>query len=371
MRFVFDETRQMLAETTTRFVTEQATISETRKLRDAGKAYDATTWKALVELGIAGLTIPESYGGSGLGMKELCVVQEALGRELVPSPLEASTLLAARALQRAGSDAQRKCWLPAIAQGEILGLAYAEAHSRYDIEAIEARAQRVEGGWALTGEKVHVLQGTEAVAMIVSAQTSEGITLFVVGADAKGLTRHPESRIDHRGAARITLEEVCVDETAVLGAVHGGATILAEVIDHATVGLSAAMLGGAQRAFERTLDYLKTREQFGVTIDQFQALQHRAARLFVELELARTAVLAAAAAVDEQAPELGRWVSLAKTRCNDVYLHVAEEAVQLHGGIGMTDEHDIGFYLKASRCAAATFGDSRWHRRRWAKLGGY
>jgi acyl-CoA dehydrogenase len=259
----------------------------------------------------------------------------------------------------------------------VLALAQQEAGSRYDLAAVETRAERAGAGFRLRGEKIQVLDGHVADALVVAARTAggpretKGITLFLVPRDAAGLAITRQSRVDGRNAALVRLDGVSVGADAVLGAVDEGHAPLAGAVDRATVGLSAEMLGGMQQAFAMTLDHLKHRVQFGVPIGSFQALKHRAANVFIELELARSAVMAAARAVDAGDADLARLVSLAKARCSDAYVLAGNEGVQMFGGVGMTDEYDIGFYMKRGRAAELTFGDAAFHRARWASLSGY
>ena len=232
-------------------------------------------------------------------------------------------------------------------------------------------------GWRISGEKVQVLDGGVADALVVSARTGgderdrDGITLFLIPRTSTGLTVQRQHRVDSRNAALITLDGVRVGKDAIVGEPGQGAALLERVVDSATVGLCAEMLGAMSEAFDRTLEYLKTRDQFGVPIGSFQALKHRAAEMFIDIELCRSSVMAAARSIDAGDAEAALLVSLAKARCSDAAIHVANEAIQMHGGIGMTDEHDIGFYLKRARVAEMTFGDSDYHRDRWARLSGY
>ncbi|MGH8007117.1 MAG: acyl-CoA dehydrogenase, partial [Candidatus Binatia bacterium] len=238
-------------------------------------------------------------------------------------------------------------------------------------------AEQESGGWLLSGEKIQVLDGHTADGLIVSARTAgkqndpEGITLFLVPQSDPGLTVTQQHRIDSRPVAFVSLDGVKVGPESMIGAPGEGFKILSQVVDLATIGLCAEMLGGMHQIFDDTLAYLKTRVQFGVLIGTFQALKHRAARIFMELELARSAVMAAARAADAGDTECGALASLAKARCSDAFIIATNEAVQMFGGIGMTDEHDAGFYLKRARVAEMTFGDAAWHRERWARLHGY
>src|SRR5262249_55944521 len=242
---------------------------------------------------------------------------------------------------------------------------------------VATKAERQGTGWILSGEKIQVLDGHTADGLIVSARTTggqndpDGITLFLVPRDTPGLAVTRQSRLDSRAVALVSLNGVKVGSESAVGAQGQGTQILAQVVDRATVGLCAEMLGGMSQIFDDTLAYLKTRQQFGVLIGTFQALKHRAARLFMEIELVRSSVMAAARAADAGDKDFESLVSLAKARCSDAFVLAANEGVQMHGGIGMTDEHDAGFYLKRARVAEMTFGDAAWHRERWARLHRY
>jgi acyl-CoA dehydrogenase len=332
----------------------------------------------MAELGWAGIPFPESYGGAELGLAELAVVMEALGRTLAPEPFLSSVLLGGQALLLGGSDRQKDEWLPKLVEGEkLLALAYQEQRSRYDLRRVATRAEAEGEGWRIRGEKIQVLDGAAADALVVVARTSgeetdaTGISLFLLRSDTPGLSVERQHRLDSRNAALVGLDGVAVGAEDMLGAEGQGGDLLEEVVDRATVGLCAEMLGSMVEVFERTLTYMRQREQFGVPIGSFQALKHRAAAEFIEIELCRSVVMAAARAVDEGAEDARKLVSLAKARCSDAAILVANESVQMHGGIGMTDEHDIGFYLKRARVAELTFGDAAWHRDRWARLQGY
>jgi alkylation response protein AidB-like acyl-CoA dehydrogenase len=332
----------------------------------------------MAELGWVGIPFPESWGGADMGLAEQAVVLEELGRKLAPEPFLANTLLAGQVILRTGSDAQKQDWLPGLVGGEkLLALAHQEPRGRFDLSCVTTRAERDGDGWRISGEKVAVLDGTAADALVVAARTAgddrdaDGITLFLVPKGAPGLEVERQHRIDSRNAARIRFEGVPVAADALLGAEGEGLPVLETVVDLATVGLCAEMLGSMSEAFERTLEYLRQRKQFGVPIGSFQGLKHRAAELFIEIELCRSAVMGAARALDEGAAEAQKLVSLAKSRCSETAILVANEAVQMHGGIGMTDEHEIGFFMKRARVAELTFGDAKHHRERWARLSEY
>ena len=380
MELVLTEDQELLAKTAADFVRQHSPVSRVRALRDANdpNGFSRELWKQMAELGWTGILVPDTYGGAGMGLADLIVVLEAFGRTLAPEPFLSTVLLAGELLSRSGSDAQKQAWLPGIANGEkILTVAYQEARSRYDSNRVTTKAERQGQSWSLSGEKIQVLDGQSADAFIVSARTSgssndaKGITLFLVAKDTPGLKLTPLHRVDNRASVILTLDGVKVGQDSIIGPLDGGYEILSHVIDRATIGLCAEMLGGMNQIFDDTIAYLKTRQQFGVLIGTFQGLQHRAARLFMELELARSSVMAAARAADANDPEWQSLASLAKARCSDVYILAANEGVQMHGGIGMTDEHDAGFYLKRARATEMTFGDAAWHRERWAQLHRY
>ena len=377
---VLGEDQELLAKTAADFVAARSPVARVRALRDADDAlgFSPALWKEMAELGWVGIPLPEAYGGAGLGQAELAVVLEALGRTLAPEPFLATVLLAGQALLRGGSEAQRQHWLPRVCAGEaFLALACEERAGAGDAACVATRAEAEGSGFRLDGEKAHVLDGTAAHAFVVVARTAgaprdrDGVSLFLVPRDVPGLEVERLRRVDSRGAASVRLRGVRVGADARLGAPGGGRALLEPVLDAATAGLSAEMLGSAEEALARTLHYLKHRVQFGVPIGSFQALKHRAAKMFIEVELCRSAVMAAVRALDAGADDAAALVSLAKACASETALLVANEAVQMHGGIGMTDEHEIGFFLKRARVAACTLGDAAAHRDRWAGLQGY
>lgn len=383
MQLVLTEDQELLAKTAADFVREHSPVSRVRELRDRRDpvGFSRALWKQMAELGWVGIPFPEALGGAGMGLADLAVVLEQLGRRLAPEPFLSTVLLGGQALLLGGSAAQQAAWLPGVCAGETLvTLAWQEAQSRFDPFRIEAWGEPAGDGFTLAGEKIAVPDAATADALVVAARTGggardeAGITLFLVPRDAAGVALEPQTRIDHRNAAIVRLAGVRVGSEAVVGEVGSGGPLLARVLDRATAGLCAEMLGATSQVFEDTVQYLKTRVQFGVPIGSFQALKHRAARVFMEIELARSATMAAVRALDAadaDDPEAARLVSLAKARCSDAFVLAANEAVQMFGGVGMTDEYDLGFYLKRARVAEMTFGDAAWHRERWARLGGY
>ncbi len=378
MELVLSEDQELIAKTARDFVAERAPLSRTRELRDAGEGagFSDSLWKEMAEMGWVGISLPESVGGGGMGYAEMVLVMEALGRTLAPEPFLAA-VLSGEALSLGGDTAQQEKWLTPLAAGEsLVALAFEEAGSRWNRQHAATRAEPSGEGFRIRGEKIGVLDGHAAEAFVVVARTSgdvqdaDGIDLFVVPADAPGVSQQRQTRVDSRGAALVSFD-VEVSAEARIGGGGTGGELLDRVLDRATVALCGEMLGGMQQALEMTLDYMKEREQFGVRIGSFQALKHRAARLFIDVELARSTVMAAARAVDEGVGEAAMLVSLAKAQCSEAYVHVADEAVQIFGGVGMTDEYDIGFFMKRARAAELTFGDGTWHRDRWARCSGY
>ncbi len=379
MALTLDADTALIRDTAFDFFAKRSPVSALRKLRDDKDAlgFSLPLWRQMVELGWAGFLVPEAHGGSDFGCLGLGQVLEAAGRTLAASPLVATALIGASALALAGSAAQKAAHLPALAKGErLVALALEEGphHAPY---RVATAARRAGTGFRLEGEKRLVLDGHVADLLIVAARSSGtadergGITLFLVPADAAGVARTRSVMVDSRNAALVRLDGVELGEEAVLGRVDAGAEVLDPVLDRARAGLAAEMLGSAAEAFERTVQYLKDRKQFGVPIGSFQALKHRAAAMFCEIELARSAVVAALAALDAGGDEASALASLAKAKAGDALFLVGNEGVQMHGGIGMTDEHEIGFFLKRARVAQASFGDGAFQRDRYAALMGY
>jgi acyl-CoA dehydrogenase len=380
MEFVLTEEQQLLQNTAREFVSKNSSLRRIRALRDSGDAlgFSRDLWSEMAKLGWLGIIFPEEYGGVGLGYTEMMVILEELGRGLMPEPLISNVLLAGSVIAGGGSRAQREAVLPPLIAGDLLlALAYQEPRSRYDPHHVETRAEKSARGWKLTGEKVQVLDAFGAERVVVSARTSgattdrNGITLFLLDTHAPGVSIERQSRIDSRNAAIVRLDGVSASADAVVGVGDHGADLLDAAIDRATIGLCAEMLGSMNAAMAMTLDYLKTRVQFGVPIGSFQALKHRAAKMFIETELARSAVIAAHKALDEHSAQVADFASVAKARCSDAFVLIGNESVQMHGGIGMTDEHDVGFFIKRARVAEVTFGDAAYHRNRFAELHGY
>ena len=378
---ILNEEQNMLKDTARDFCANNMPIAQLRKLRDEASAdgFDRDTWKAMADLGWAGIPFPEAFGGLQFGYKGLGVVTEETGRTLGASPLFASVWVCGTAINLGGSDAQKAALLPAICSGErLMALALEESH-RHDPYGVTASAEPSGEGFVLNGRKAFVLDGHVAEQFIVVARTDgtagdrDGISLFIVAGDAAGVDVRRTSMVDSRNAANVELAGVQVGADALLGRLDKGADVLDPTLDIARIGMAAEMLGGLQECFDRTIAYLKEREQFGVPIGSFQALKHRAANMFCEVELSKSCVLEALTALDEgrQANEVARLASLAKTKVGETYNLVSREGIQMHGGIGMTDEFDIGFFIKRAAVSEQTFGDINFHRNRYGELEGY
>lgn len=377
MAFVLTEEQQMLRDSALSFANEKLPVSQLRNLRTKGEAFDKAAWKEMVELGFTGVLIPEEFGGSGFGYVGLGQVLEAQGRTIASSPLLSTALMGASALLMAGSQKQKETYLPKIASGELLTALAVDEGPHHDPAHIKLSAKKSGAGYTLNGDKRYVVDGGAANLLIVAARTSgnegdtNGITLFLVPADAKGVSRTTLKTLDAHAAANITFANVEVGADAVLGSADAGFVTLDAVLDRARIGLSAEALGASDAAFEMTAEYLKVRKQFGQLIGSFQSLQHRAAIMFTELELTRSCVAAALDALDRNANNVGELASLAKARAAETLHLVSNETVQMHGGIGMTDAHDSGLYMKRARVLEALYGGESFHRDRYARLGGY
>ncbi len=376
---ILNEEQTMLRDAAKSWVSEKSPVTAFRKMRDSGNAdgFDRAAWAEMAEMGWAGILVPEEFGGSGLDHLTMGLVLEETGRTLTASPLLSSALVATSALLLGGSDAQKKEWLPKLAGGKAIGTLALDEGPHHAPANTALAAMRDGKGFKLSGKKSFVPDGGAADVIVVAARTSgkpgdaSGITLFLVAANASGLTRQKLKAVDSRGVANLAFDNVSVGADAVLGAVDQGFSLLESVLDRARAGLAAEMLGAAVQSFDTTLDYLKTRVQFGQVIGTFQALQHRAAKMFTELELTRSCVEAALVGIDRGANDIPALASLAKARASELWHLVSNEMVQMHGGIGMTDAHDAGLYLKRARVAEAMFGGASFHRDRYARLMGY
>jgi len=368
----------MLKDSAAPFIAEHAPVKHLRHLRDNNDStgFSRDLWKQFAEMGFTGILVPESHGGMGMGHVEAGIILEEIGRNLTPSPFLTTAVAAVEAL-KAGGAGLRDQWLPKIVSGDaIIGLAIDEG-AKHRPAATALVAERSGNGFKLSGKKQFVVHGHVADMLIVSARTAgaageeNGITLFAVPQNAAGLSADAERLADSSLAARITLDGVHVDADAVIGEVDAGWGVLTKLLDAGRIGAAAEMTGVGGAAMDTTFAYLKTRKQFGQLIGEFQALQHRAAYLYGEMETARSVVYKAQQLLDDGDPRAEMFVAVAKAKAGNACNLAVREGVQMHGGIGMTDEYDIGLYMKRDRGLNEFFGDARFHADRVAIMNGY
>lgn len=379
MALVLTDEQAMLRDNARGFLSKNAPIAHLRQLRDSRDpdGFSRHLWKDFVEMGWAGILVPQEYGGLGLGHVEAGVVMEELGRTLTPSPFLSTAILAASAIARGGNDAQKKKYLPRIAAGDLIAALAIDETTKHRPEKTALNATRAGNGFTLGGAKTFVVDGHVADVMIVAARTSgspgdsKGITLFVLDARTKGISVERTPMVDTHNAARVKLENVSAGADAVLGKADMGWSILEGTLNVGRAAVAAELVGASEEAFGRTVNYLRERKQFGKAIGEFQALQHRAAHLYCELEVTRSAVLKALQILDESFDSAGPIVSLAKARAGASATLAVQEAVQMHGGIGMTDEFDVGLFMKRVRVGQELFGDANFHADWIARLNHY
>ncbi|WP_203292511.1 acyl-CoA dehydrogenase family protein [Maricaulis parjimensis] len=379
MAMVLNEEAGMLKDAAKGFLTDSAPVSQLRKLRDekSEDGFDRKTWSAMAEMGWTSVLVPEAHGGVEMGYVAAGVIAEEMGRTLTASPFLSTAIMGATAFSRFGSDAQKSEWLPRIAAGDAITALAVDESGKHSPSKVTATAERSGNGFKLNGKKTFVAEGHVADMLIVSARTAgseaeaEGITLFLVPRDAAGVAVERSDMVDSRNSARITLDNVEVTADAVLGEVDGGLKALEGILDAGRAGLSAEMSGSAQQCLETTADYLKERKQFGAIIGTFQALQHRAAHLYSEVELGKSIVLKALQTLDVAPDHAALLVCAAKAKMGQVAQLATQEALQMHGGIGMTDEFDIGFFMKRVRVAEALYGDANFHADKFARMRNY
>ncbi|MBL0089916.1 MAG: acyl-CoA dehydrogenase family protein [Ideonella sp.] len=379
MSLLLDDEQRMLQDSARDFLAARSPVSALRALRDARdeRGYDQAVWRAMAELGWPAAALPEAYGGLAAGYKGLGAIFEQTGRTLAATPLLSSVVLGAGLIDEAGDEAQRQAWLPRIASGDALLALALDETPRHDPTRVALRASREAGHWRLSGHKQFVLDGHVAERLLVVARSAgalghrAGLSLFLVDPQWPGVRIERQRMVDGRNAATVHFDAVTLGDEAVVGRPGDAFAPLDRVLDRARACLAAELLGVITEAFERTLGYLKERVQFDVPIGSFQALQHRAARLFVEIELLRSSVAAALEAIDAGRADAAALASLAKARASDLGERALNEAVQMHGGIGVTDEFDLGLFLKRARVLQQTFGDGVFHRDRYAHLLGF
>ncbi|KRP90073.1 acyl-CoA dehydrogenase [Bradyrhizobium pachyrhizi] len=379
MALVLTEEQSMLRDSARGRISDKAPVAHLRGLRDAKDAtgFSRELWKTFAEMGFSGLLVPDQFGGSGLGCVEAGIVMEEIGRTLMPSPFLATSVLAASALSRGGSEAQKAQHLPKIADGSLLAALAIDEGAKHRPLQTKLQATRSGNGFKLSGDKAFVLDGHTADLLIVAARTAgsagdkNGLTLFLVDPKAKGLAVERTAMVDSHNAARIVFDNVEVNADSVLGEVDQGFGLLEGVLNIGRGAVASEMVGLSDEVFGRTVAYLKERKQFGKAIGEFQALQHRAAQLYIDIEITRAAVLKALQALDTDIDKAATAVAVAKARAGTTATLAVQEGVQMHGGMGMTDQFDIGFFMKRARVCQELFGDSNFHTDQLASGKGY
>jgi alkylation response protein AidB-like acyl-CoA dehydrogenase len=379
MALVLNEEQSMLRDSARGLISDKAPVSHLRQLRDAKDAtgFSRELWRAFAEMGFAGLLVPENFGGSGLGCVEAGVVMEEIGRTLMPSPYLATAVLAASALSRGGSAAQKSAYLPKVADGSLLAALAVDEGAKHRPLQTSMQAVRSGNGFRLNGAKAFVVDGHTADLLIVAARTAgaagehDGLTLFLVDPKAGGIAIERTTMVDAHNAARIVFSDVEVNADGVLGEVDQGHRLLEGLLNIGRGAVASEMVGLSEEVFSRTVGYLKERKQFGKSIGEFQALQHRAAQLYIDIEITRAAVLKALQTLDSHFDEAAAAVAVAKARAGSTATLAVQEGVQMHGGMGMTDQFDIGFFMKRARVCQELFGDSNFHADQLARMKSY
>ena len=379
MKLILTEEEQFLKDTAKNFAEERSPITHFRSLRDNSDPilWDKDMWQEMSKLGWPGIMIPEEFGGSNFGLSGICVVLQECAKTLTPSPLFATGVLGAYAINNYGTKEQKEKYLPLIANGKLTTSVAVDESSHHNPNDTLLIAKKSADEFILSGKKTFVIDGTSSDLLIVLARTSgekgdsTGLTLFLVNSNSDGVDRIKLEMADSRNYANIIFDNVKISSNNILGDIEAGGEAIDDILDIGRIAISAEMLGNSEAAFETTLDYLKQRKQFGVLIGSFQALQHRAAEMFCEIELTKSSVIAAMRAADEKSNDVQRLSSLAKTVAGETLHLVSNEAIQMHGGIGVTDEYDIGFFLKRARVAEQIFGSAKFHTERYANLSGF
>jgi alkylation response protein AidB-like acyl-CoA dehydrogenase len=379
MALVLTEEQSMLRDSARGLITDKAPMSHLRGLRDAKDVtgFSRELWKSFAEMGFSGLLVPEEFGGSALGCVEAGIVMEEIGRTLMPSPFLSTAVLAASALSRGGSAAQKAEHLPKISSGELIAALAVDEGAKHRPLQTSLKAVRSGNGFKLSGSKALVVDGHVAGLLVVAARTggsageSNGITLFLIDPKAKGIATERTIMVDAHNAARIEFADVEVNADHVLGEVDQGNTLLEGVLNIGRGAVASEMVGLSEGVFGRTVTYLKERKQFGKAIGEFQALQHRAAQLYIDIEITRAAVLKALQTLDANFDKAANSVAVAKARAGTTATRAVQEGVQMHGGMGMTDQFDIGFFMKRARVCEELFGDANFHADQLARMRSY
>jgi alkylation response protein AidB-like acyl-CoA dehydrogenase len=379
MALVLSEEQSMLRDSARSLIGDKAPVSHLRHLRDSKDAtgFSRELWKTFAEMGFSGLLVPEEFGGSGLGCVEAGVVMEEIGRNLMPSPFLSTAVLACSALSRGGTSAQKSEHLPRISDGSLLATLAIDEGSKHRPLQTRLQAVRSGNGFRLNGAKAFVVDGHTADLLIVAGRTAgaagerDGLTLFLVDANSKGIETERTTMVDSHNAARIKFDNVEVNADSVLGEVDQGFRLLEGVLNIGRGAVASELVGVSEEVFGRTVNYLKERKQFGKLIGEFQALQHRAAQVYIEIEITRAAVLKALQSLDGHFETAGAAVAVAKARAGSTATLAVQEGVQMHGGMGMTDQFDIGFFMKRARVGEELFGDSNFHADQLARMKSY
>lgn len=378
MNFGFSEDQDLIRKSALDFVKGQSSIERIRDLFDDERGYSPAVYKQMAEQGWLGCVYPEDHGGIGLGYVDLICIEEELGKGILPEPISSSVLQAGNTILFGCNDAQKNDFLPRVATAEItMALGAYELAGRYNLAHVETKAEKNGSGFVINGSKSFVSEADSSDKIVVTARTSggktdsDGVTLFVLDRETPGVKLTPISSMDRRHRATLDLKDVKVGEDRIVGTLGKGHEVVEKAIDRATVALCAEMLGGMEVSLNMTVAYAKERVQFGKPIGSFQAVKHKCANAYVALETARSATYYAAMAVDEDQEDLRAAISCAKALCNDSFVFVTKEAIQIHGGIGFTDEHDIHLYYKRALVSSVTFGDSAYHRDRYADCKGF
>jgi len=378
MSLVLNEEQVFLKDSAKKFASEKTPTTHFREVRDSeiDNCYDDKIWQEMVSLGWTGILVPEEFGGSNFGVAGISSILEELGRTLTPSPLFSTAVVGVSLIKYASDDVKKDILSKVVQDGLRLCFAIEESN-HHDPVKISCEAQKDGSNFIISGEKSFVIDGGFADKVIIACRTSgeegakDGLSLFVLDSNSEGLTISPTKMVDSRNAANMKFENVKVSSDMLIGKEDDAYEIIESVLDISRAAISAEMLGSALQAYEITLDYLKEREQFGSKIGSFQALQHRAAIMFSELELCKSCVIESITSFDEGGNDSERLASLSKAKVGEVFHLISNESVQMHGGIGVTDEYDIGLYLKRARVAEQIFGDSNFHKNRYAELTGY
>jgi alkylation response protein AidB-like acyl-CoA dehydrogenase len=379
MALVLTEEQSMLRDSARGLISDKAPVSHLRQLRDNKDAtgFSRELWKTFAEMGFTGLLVPEDFGGSGLGCVEAGVVMEEIGRTLMPSPFLSTAVLAVSALSRGGSAAQKSEHLPKISAGSLIAALAIDEGTKHRPLQTRLQAVRSGNGFKLNGSKAFVVDGNVADLLIVAARTAgaagerEGVTLFLVDPKTKGIATERTAMVDSHNAARIDFDNVEINADHVLGEVDQGFALLEGVLNIGRGAVASEMVGLSEEVFGRTVSYLKERKQFGKPIGEFQALQHRAAQLYIDIEITRAAVLKALQTLDGDFDHAAAAVAVAKARAGSTATRSVQEGVQMHGGMGMTDQFDIGFFMKRARTCEELFGDANFHADQLARLKSY